>query len=62
MDEEMDSLHKNSTWELVNLPKGKKANKCKWVFAKKDIPFLQEEVRYKTRLVVKDYTQKEWID
>jgi len=35
MMEEMSSLHKNNTWELSELPKGKKATGCKWVFAKK---------------------------
>ena len=35
MNEEMQSLYKNDTWELTKLPKGKKAIGCKWVFAKK---------------------------
>ena len=29
MQEEMESLHKNGTWDLVKLPKGKKAVRCK---------------------------------
>ena len=29
MDDEMLSLHKNKTWELVELPKGRKAIGCK---------------------------------
>jgi len=33
--EVMSSLHKNGTWELTELPKGKKAIDCKWVYAKK---------------------------
>ena len=36
MDDEIFSLHKNKTWELVELPKGRKAIGCKWVYAKKD--------------------------
>uniref|UniRef100_A0A2N9GSR4 Integrase catalytic domain-containing protein n=1 Tax=Fagus sylvatica TaxID=28930 RepID=A0A2N9GSR4_FAGSY len=37
MHEEMNSLHKNNTYELVELPKGKKALRNKWVFKlKKD--------------------------
>ena len=32
MDEEMNSLQKNSTWELVSLPLGRKLVQCKWVF------------------------------
>jgi len=35
MVEEMGSLYKNDTWELTELPKGKKAIGCKWVYAKK---------------------------
>jgi len=35
MEEEMQSLKKNKTWKLAQLPKGKKAIGCKWVFAKK---------------------------
>ena len=35
MEEEMNSLYKNDTWELTELPKGKKAIGCKWVYAKK---------------------------
>jgi len=33
--EEMSSIHKNDTWELTELPKGKKAFGYKWVYAKK---------------------------
>ena len=35
MMKEISSLHKNDTWELSELPKGKKAISCKYVFAKK---------------------------
>ena len=59
MDEEMKSLHKNQTWELVQLPKGKKAIGCKWVFAKKEDTL---GIRFKARLVAKGYAQKEGID
>ena len=31
----MVALKKNETWELVNLPSGKKPVGCKWVFAVK---------------------------
>lgn len=33
--EEMDSLKKNQTYELVNLPRGKKVLKNRWVFRNK---------------------------
>mgnify|MGYP000246955402 FL=1 len=32
MEEEMDSLHENHTYELIELPRGKKALRNKWVF------------------------------
>ncbi|KAL0448236.1 UNVERIFIED_CONTAM: Retrovirus-related Pol polyprotein from transposon TNT 1-94 [Sesamum latifolium] len=35
MVEEMESLQKNHTWELVQLPEGKKVIGCKWVYKKK---------------------------
>jgi len=37
MTDEMNSLHKNKTWELTELPKGKKAIGSKFVFAKKQV-------------------------
>ena len=59
MDEEMNSLRKNQTWNLVQLPKGKKAIGCKWIYGKKkDTP----GVRFKARLIVKGYAQKKAID
>jgi hypothetical protein len=56
MHEKMNSLHKNNTYELVKLPKGKKALRNKWVFKlKKDGEKL---VKYKAQLVVKGFNQK----
>ena len=59
MNEEMQSLHKNETWELVTLPKEKKAIGCKWVYAKNEGFSRKNEIRYKARLVAKGYAQKE---
>ena len=60
MQEEMNSLHKNKTYELVELPKCKKALRNKWVFKlKKDSEKL---VKYKAPLVVKGFSQKHGID
>ena len=38
MQSKMDLLHKNSTWDLVPLPSGKKALPCKWVYKMKITP------------------------
>ena len=60
MHEEINSLNKNKTYDLVELPKDKKALKNKWVFKlKKDGDKL---VKYKARLVVKGFSQKQGID
>ena len=29
---ELAALEKNGTWELITLPQGKKAIRCKWVY------------------------------
>jgi hypothetical protein len=34
MVKEMESLHKNETWDLVKLPSGRKLVGRKWVFNK----------------------------
>jgi len=62
MSEEMESLYKNKTWELVKLPKGKKAVGCKWVYRKKEALSEKEGEKYKARLVAKGYSQKEGVD
>ncbi|GJX90903.1 retrovirus-related pol polyprotein from transposon TNT 1-94 [Tanacetum coccineum] len=51
ISEEIQSLQKNQTWDLTNLPKGKKAIGCKWVYAKKEGFPVQDDVRYKGRLL-----------
>lgn len=38
MNEEMKSLEKNQSWELVHRPKGKKVTGCKWCMQRKKIP------------------------
>jgi hypothetical protein len=61
MKEEMDALERNKTWDLVELPEGRKVVGCKWVYKlKKGVDDKVE--RYKARLVVKGYSQKEGID
>ena len=62
MNEEMQSLKKNQTWELVPLPKGVKPVGYKWVFKKKEGILDVEPSRFKARLVAKGFSQKEGID
>ena len=47
---------------MGQLPKGKKAIGCKWVFTKKEGFPDKYDARYKARLVAKGYSQKEGID
>ncbi|KAE8661431.1 putative WRKY transcription factor 4 [Hibiscus syriacus] len=60
MKDEMDSLMSNQTWELVELPPGKKALHNKWIYRIKEEHSGRK--RYKARLVVKGFQQKEGID
>ena len=59
--DEMETLMKNKTWNLVPLPEGKKIVGCKWVLSIKHKADRSIE-RYKARLVVKGYTQTYGID
>lgn len=60
MQEKMKSLNKNRTYDLVNLPKRKRALKNKWVYK------LKVENNswqwYKARLVVKGFNEKKCVD
>jgi hypothetical protein len=61
MNEEMTALRENETWTLEELPKGKKAIDCKWVFKiKRDETGNLD--KYKARLVVKGCSQRPGID
>ncbi|KAM2863705.1 hypothetical protein FF1_022443 [Malus domestica] len=61
IDEEMLALHKNGTWEIMELPKGKKLVGCRWVFTIKYKADGSVDI-YKVRLVAKGYTQTYGID
>ncbi|KAL4559836.1 hypothetical protein LXL04_031982 [Taraxacum kok-saghyz] len=61
MQDEMTSLHENNTFELVKLPKGKRALKNKWVYKVKTEEHTARP-RYKARLVVKGFSQRRGID
>ena len=61
MDEEMNSLQKNTTWELVSLPPGRKLVQCKWVFWKK-VAADGSTYKYNARLVEKFFSQVQGVD
>ena len=52
---------KNETWELINLPSGRKLVKCKWVF-KKNFDVDVYPMKYKKILVAKGFSQFQGID
>ena len=57
--EEIKALHSNNTWDLVELPKGRKAIPNKWVYK---IKTVDDKAKYKPRLVAKGYAQTKGID
>lgn len=61
IQEEMNSIVKNNTWELCDLPKGKKCVGYKWVYKIKYNSDGSIE-RYKERLVAKGFTKKYGVD
>ncbi|KAJ9566879.1 hypothetical protein OSB04_002845 [Centaurea solstitialis] len=58
INDEMDSILRNRTWELADLPKGKRPIGSKWIFKKKYHPDGSISA-YKARLVAKGYRQRE---
>ena len=61
MNEELDQIEKNKTWELAPRPKNKNAIGTKWVFKNK-VNEDGEVIRNKDRLVCKGYAKVEGID
>jgi hypothetical protein len=57
MKKKLDDLHKNHTWDLVDLPQGKSIVGCKWVYKIKTCSDGTVD-RYKARLVARDFTQE----
>jgi hypothetical protein len=61
IEDEIKSMSTNKLWDLETIPKGAKTVGCKWVYKTKHDP--QENIeRFKARLVVKGFTQREGID
>ena len=61
INSEIESILSNHTWELVDLPPGNKPLSSKWIFKKK----MKDDGtidKYKARLDVKGFRQKEGLD
>ena len=61
MDEEIDSIERNNTWDLVDLPEGKNNIGVKWVYKIK-LNADGEVEKYKARLVAQGFSQQPSID
>ena len=57
----MKSLGENHTYDLIELPQGKRPLKNKWVYRLKSEE-NNSQPRYKARLVVKGFSQKKGVD
>ncbi|KAK9733055.1 hypothetical protein RND81_04G040700 [Saponaria officinalis] len=58
MNAELEALEENDTWEVVDLPSGRKAIGCKWLYKNKYKPDESLE-RHKARLVIQGCMQRE---
>ena len=61
MNEEFESIIKNHTWDLVELPEGKIPIGCKWLYKPKFNADGSIE-KFKSIFVTKGYSKKEGID
>ncbi|OWB49858.1 hypothetical protein B5S33_g1608 [[Candida] boidinii] len=59
VDKEMSAHSANHTWDLVDLPSGRRAIGCRGVFNIKDSP---SQPIYKARLVAQGYRQVQGLD
>ena len=61
MQQEMDAVERNRTWELADLPAGHRAITLKWVYKlKKDE--ARAVIKHKARLVAHGFIQQEGVD
>jgi len=61
MQKEIEALNNNNTWDLVDLPAGKRTISSKWVYKVK----LKSDgtlERFKARLVIRGFTQQYGVD
>ena len=61
INDEVESILQNDTWELMDLPPGSKPLGYKWIFKKK-MKADGSIDKNKARLVIKGYKQKEGFD
>ena len=61
MDEEIEAIEKNQTWQLVKLPEGKDAIGVKWIYKTK-FDADGNVVKHKARLVANGFSQQPGID
>ena len=61
IDEELDQIEKNDTWEFVPRPKDKNVIGTKWVFRNK-LNESGQVTRNKAKIVCKGYAQVEGIE
>ena len=61
INEEINALENNQTWEIIDKQQNKKSVGCRWLFTIKYKPNGDIE-RFKARLVAKGYTQVYGID
>ena len=61
MNEEIDAIERNQTWDLVDLPADKTNIGVKWVYKTK-LNEKAEVERHKARLVAKGFAQRHGVD
>ncbi|GKF93602.1 zinc finger, CCHC-type containing protein, partial [Tanacetum coccineum] len=61
IDDEIGSVMENNTWVLSDLPPGCKPLSCKWIFKRK-MKVDGTIDKFKARLVIQGFRQKERID
>ncbi|GJV85994.1 zinc finger, CCHC-type containing protein [Tanacetum coccineum] len=61
INDEMDSIVKNNTWVLTDLPPGCRPLGCKWIFKKK-LKVDGTVEKFKARMVTQGFKQKSGID
>ena len=61
MNEEMELLIRNNTWQRKPFPEGRKPIGCKWIYKIKRGSEMKID-KYKTRLEDQEYSQKFGLD